>query len=99
MSWASIALHYAFGPWDRGFKPQSTHYAVRAASLWYVHAADKIWELIMDRDKLWEHYTREEWKRWKNCFNESQEVAADEDTKKLIEEALSQIDRVESSGK
>jgi len=81
----------AFGPWESS--PASTHYAVRVACLWYIYAADKLWAKLQSEEQT--GLNREAWGRHKQGLSDSQVRWRNQTTKKLIENALGEIKRVE----
>lgn len=90
-AWALIAFKLAFGPWES--PPVSTHYAVRAACLWYIYASKKLWtKLQLEEMPDW---NREGWNRYKQGLLDSQAQWRNQTTKTLIDSALSEIERVE----
>jgi hypothetical protein len=83
--------------------------AGRAACWWFIYAADRLWANVENgrtwegkigsglgkyEDKPWTGYNRERWGVWEERLVAAKATASDEDTKKLIEDALAHIERV-----
>ncbi|KAF2790316.1 hypothetical protein K505DRAFT_251488 [Melanomma pulvis-pyrius CBS 109.77] len=93
-NWALVAFRLAFGPWDTP-RPATTHYSVRVACQWYIHASDKLWAKFRDEESGWKE---EDWARYKQGLVDSHTKLRNLETKKLIAEALVQLRRAEGGG-
>jgi hypothetical protein len=61
--------------------------------MWYIYAADKLWAKLQSEEQT--GLNREAWGRYKQGLSDSQVRWRNQTTKKLIENALSEIKRVE----
>jgi hypothetical protein len=86
----------------------SSDTAVRAACWWLIYAADRLWANVENgrkwegeigsglgdyEKKDWTGYNRERWGVWGEGLLAAKGTASDEDTRKLIENALAHIKR------
>ncbi|KAH7091498.1 hypothetical protein FB567DRAFT_518819 [Paraphoma chrysanthemicola] len=75
-------------------EPTANHeLRVRLACLWYIYDAEKIWSKVPDT----KDFTLTNWQRWKQRLEELQTRFPDLGTQSIIDEALSEIKRVEKS--
>ncbi|KAI3325415.1 hypothetical protein HD806DRAFT_447588 [Xylariaceae sp. AK1471] len=91
--WSMRAFKDAFEP--REGQRASTDAALRVASLWFVHAADRLWANIKHGRVFGRRgegpgtvMTREMWDRWQRDLVAAQATCNDEETGKLISNAL-----------
>lgn len=116
LSYADSAFGGAFGPWfhhssqiglgrwDR-YRPSDHQDTVRVACLWFVYAADRVWDKVqMIEDGTWKWRTRDEcawckseWNRWKTGLVESRVRLRNVSTRELIAEALEAMGKCENS--
>ena len=102
---------YGLWTFCRAFEDESSsdippETAVRSACLWYIYAADRLWANVKNcrvfggpeaREKdPSSGYNRKRWDTWKEHLEAAQTAYTDEETKKLIQDALTHIKRVET---
>jgi hypothetical protein len=66
---------------------------VRLACLWFVYDVEKLWSKVPDAP----NFSLTQWQQWKRALEEERIRTQDEKTKGLIEKALAEIERVEST--
>jgi hypothetical protein len=79
---------------------QPTECAVRAACMWFIYAADRLWAnvrhgRVSDGDDA-KVMTREDWDSWSSIIVSAQEWTTEEETKHLIELALDNAKRAQA---
>ncbi|KAF4637554.1 hypothetical protein G7Y89_g527 [Cudoniella acicularis] len=102
--WSYLAFKYVFEPEDIGAQAP-TDVAIRTACLWLVHAADRLWgnikyERIFGKvgNDPGTKFTREMWDMWERELPSIKSKCTDEETRKLVDEALAQMRRASSEG-
>jgi hypothetical protein len=100
--WFHHSSQKGLGRWDRP-RPSDHQDTVRVACLWFVHAADRVWEKVQGIEKgtwkwnKWDDcgWCKEEWDRWKAGLVESRLRLRNVSTRELIAEALKAIEHCE----
>ena len=87
----------------------SANTVLEAASWWFIHSAGKLWVNVAEsrefegqraigggkhESKGWTGYSAERWAVWKQGLRDALTTTENEDTKKLIQDALTEIERV-----
>jgi hypothetical protein len=79
---------------------QPTECAVRAACMWFIYAADRLWANVKHRrvsdSDDGQIMTNKDWDSWSNVIVSAQEWVTEEETKSLIELALDNVERVQA---
>ena len=89
-------------------KDTSIETAVEAACYWFIYAADSLWKLVLEKkvirsattqgsrywDQDWKGFNKERWDIWVRDLTRAIKKIEDENTKKLISEALVEMERV-----
>ena len=98
--WALTAFSYAFGPWNSPTTP--TDVAIRVACQWFIYAGDKLWANVKNGRRFGSgdvkeppDFNRAVWDSWKRSLHDAQSNFADEQTQKMLHDALVEMGRLE----
>ena len=81
---------------------------VEAACYWFIYTADALWKYVLENkvirrattqgprywDRDWKGFNKERWNVWVRDLTRAFRKTQNEDTKKLISEALAEMERV-----
>jgi hypothetical protein len=86
------AFHDAFGPFEEGEQTGNRDFLLQTACIYLICGMYWIWPLVQDGTEHWE---RKKWEWWKQNLENAQRFDNEEETKNLIEEALSAMRKAE----
>jgi hypothetical protein len=91
-SYALKAFREAFGPYEPDDEAGNRDFLLQTACIWMICGIGWIWPRVQGEAELWE---RERWEQWKQGLKDSRDVDSEDETRDLVEEALSAMERAE----
>lgn len=84
------ALKYISLALDSPLEKYPYESVLRMAYSWFVYDAEKLWRKVLDEDD----FSLTHWQQWKRALKENR-ATAEEKTKRMIEAAIEEMERVE----